>query len=56
VIAYEKAVQTAYGEAENALVQLAADQRRVVLLPTARPAPAAPMTPAARATTSASPT
>ncbi|MBN9319500.1 MAG: transporter [Caulobacterales bacterium 68-7] len=32
VIAYEKAVQTAYGEAENSLVQLSADQRRVVLL------------------------
>jgi len=32
VIAYEKAVQTAYGEAENALVQLSADQRRVSLL------------------------
>jgi NodT family efflux transporter outer membrane factor (OMF) lipoprotein len=32
VIAYEKAVQTAYGEAENALVQLAADRRRVALL------------------------
>ncbi|WP_374534334.1 TolC family protein [Phenylobacterium sp.] len=31
-IAYEKAVQTAYGEAENALVQLAADRRRVALL------------------------
>jgi histidine ammonia-lyase len=31
-IAYEKAVQTAYGEAENAMVQLAADQRRVALL------------------------
>jgi outer membrane protein, multidrug efflux system len=31
-IAYEKAVQTAYGEAENALVQLAADRRRVDLL------------------------
>lgn len=32
VIAYEKAVQTAYGEAENALVQLEADRRRVDLL------------------------
>ena len=32
VIAYEKAVQTAYGEAENSLVQLSADQRRVILL------------------------
>lgn len=31
-IAYEKAVQTAYGEAENALVQLSADRRRVDLL------------------------
>jgi NodT family efflux transporter outer membrane factor (OMF) lipoprotein len=31
-IAYEKAVQTAYGEAENALVQLESDRRRVVLL------------------------
>lgn len=31
-IAYEKAVQTAYGEAENALVQLAADRRRLALL------------------------
>ena len=31
-LAYEKAVQTAYGEAENALVQLAADRRRVELL------------------------
>jgi NodT family efflux transporter outer membrane factor (OMF) lipoprotein len=31
-IAYEKTVQTAYGEAENAMVQLAADQRRVALL------------------------
>ncbi|CAN5307525.1 TolC family protein [soil metagenome] len=31
-IAYEKAVQTAYGEAENAMAQLAADQRRVALL------------------------
>lgn len=32
VIAYEKAVQTAFGEAENALVQLDADRRRVALL------------------------
>jgi outer membrane protein TolC len=32
VIAYEKAVQTAYGEAENALVRLSADERRVALL------------------------
>ena len=32
VIAYEKAVQTAYGEADNALVRLAADHRRVDLL------------------------
>ncbi|MBO9709356.1 MAG: TolC family protein [Caulobacter sp.] len=31
-IAYEKAVQTAYGEAENAMAQLAADQRRVEAL------------------------
>ena len=31
-IAYERSVQTAYGEAENAMVQLAADQRRVALL------------------------
>lgn len=31
-IAYEKAVQTAFGEAENSLVQLAADRRRVELL------------------------
>lgn len=31
-VAYEKAVQTAYGEAENAMVQLASDQRRVALL------------------------
>ena len=31
-IAYEKAVQTAYGEAENAMAQLAADRRRVALL------------------------
>jgi NodT family efflux transporter outer membrane factor (OMF) lipoprotein len=32
VIAYEKAVQVAYGEAENALVRLSADERRVALL------------------------
>lgn len=32
VINYERVVQTAYGEAENALVQLAADRRRVELL------------------------
>lgn len=31
-IALEKAVQTAYGEAENAMLQLAADQRRVAVL------------------------
>jgi outer membrane protein, multidrug efflux system len=31
-LAYEKAVQTAYGEAESALVQLEADRRRVALL------------------------
>lgn len=31
-IAYEKAVQTAFGEAENALVLLAADRRRVATL------------------------
>ncbi|WP_162244294.1 MULTISPECIES: efflux transporter outer membrane subunit [unclassified Phenylobacterium] len=31
-IAYEKAVQTAYGEAENSLVQLEADRRRIALL------------------------
>jgi NodT family efflux transporter outer membrane factor (OMF) lipoprotein len=31
-IALEKAVQTAYGEAENAMLQLAADQRRVDIL------------------------
>jgi NodT family efflux transporter outer membrane factor (OMF) lipoprotein len=31
-LAYEKVVQTAYGEAENALVQLDADRRRVALL------------------------
>ena len=34
VIAYEKAVQTAYGEAENALVALSADEARVALLTT----------------------
>jgi outer membrane protein, multidrug efflux system len=32
VIAYEKVVQTAYGEAENALTSLASDQTRVTLL------------------------
>ena len=32
VIAYEKAVQTAYGESENALVQLSADEQRVKVL------------------------
>ena len=32
VIAYEKVVQTAYGEAESALVRLNADQRRIALL------------------------
>jgi multidrug efflux system outer membrane protein len=32
VVNYEKVVQTAYGETENALVQLSADQRRVSLL------------------------
>ena len=32
LIAYEKAVQTAYGEAENALVALSADEARVVVL------------------------
>ncbi len=31
-LAYEKVVQTAYGEAENALVQLDSDRRRVALL------------------------
>lgn len=31
-LSYERAVQTAYGEAENALVQLEADRRRVALL------------------------
>ncbi|MDB5480233.1 MAG: efflux system, outer rane lipoprotein NodT family [Caulobacteraceae bacterium] len=34
IIAYEKAVQTAYGEAENALVALSADEARVALLTT----------------------
>jgi outer membrane protein, multidrug efflux system len=34
VIAYEKAVQTAYGESESALVQLSADEVRVKLLTT----------------------
>lgn len=32
VIAYEKAVQTAFGDAENALVRLGADNRRVAVL------------------------
>jgi multidrug efflux system outer membrane protein len=32
VIAYEKAVQTAYGEADSALVRLSADERRLKLL------------------------
>ena len=32
VIAYEKAVQTAYGESDNALVQLGSDETRVKLL------------------------
>jgi len=32
VIAYEKAVQTAFGEAESALVRLAADERRLAVL------------------------
>jgi outer membrane protein, multidrug efflux system len=32
VIAYERVVQTAFGEAENALVRVAADRRRVALL------------------------
>lgn len=31
-IAYEKAVQTAYGESENALVQLTADEQRIAIL------------------------
>ncbi|HTK35726.1 MAG TPA: efflux transporter outer membrane subunit [Caulobacteraceae bacterium] len=35
VIAYEKAVQTAYGEAENALTTLQADQARLVSLASA---------------------
>jgi multidrug efflux system outer membrane protein len=34
VIAYEKAVQTAYGESENALVQLSDDEQRVRILTT----------------------
>ena len=34
VIAYEKAVQMAYGESENALVQLSADEQRVRILTT----------------------
>jgi multidrug efflux system outer membrane protein len=34
VIAYEKAVQTAYGESENALVQLSADEQQVRILTT----------------------
>ena len=32
VVAYEQAVQTAYGDAENALVELSADERRIKLL------------------------
>ncbi len=32
VLAYEKAVQTAYGEADNALLQLTADKNRLTLL------------------------
>src|SRR5262249_33562258 len=32
VIAYEKTVQTSFGEAENALVRLDADRRRVAIL------------------------
>jgi len=32
VIAYEKAVQTAYGDAENALVRFAADEQRIGIL------------------------
>jgi NodT family efflux transporter outer membrane factor (OMF) lipoprotein len=32
VIAYEKAIQTAYGDAENALVRLSADEQRVKVL------------------------
>jgi multidrug efflux system outer membrane protein len=31
-IAYEKAVQTAYGESENAMVELASDERRIQIL------------------------
>jgi outer membrane protein, multidrug efflux system len=34
VIAYEKAVQTAYGESENALVQLSGDEQQVRILTT----------------------
>ena len=34
MIAYEKAVQTAYGESDNALVQLGSDEERVRLLKT----------------------
>lgn len=34
VIAYERAVQVAYGEADNAMLQLAADNNRLVLLDT----------------------
>jgi NodT family efflux transporter outer membrane factor (OMF) lipoprotein len=32
LITYEQAVQTAYGESENALAQLAADERRIAVL------------------------
>jgi outer membrane protein, multidrug efflux system len=32
VTAYEKAVQTAYGDAENALVELSSDERRIKIL------------------------
>ena len=32
VIAYEKSVQTAYGDAENALVELSSDERRIKIL------------------------
>jgi multidrug efflux system outer membrane protein len=32
VITYEQAVQTAYGDAENALVELASDERRIKIL------------------------
>ena len=32
VIAYERTVQTAYGEADNALVRLASDERRLAIL------------------------